>query len=222
MKGRTFYVILAFPLQVSLLVLVACAARPVVVISQAPDSQVISDIDVLVPQPFLQFERIQDERILSASDYQGDAIEASLLSASKNAVELRGFAMVDCRSLQSKEIVELCDQLRSISPKLSRGLISNETEILLKRFASFNKRFAVLVTFLQVKVGPGSFWNPSGGAIRSSMSSSLLRIALIHCVTKQILWKNQVLLRQLPQAESRQFSESLDLLYQSLPNGKEK
>jgi len=73
---------------------------------------------------------------------------------------------------------------------------------------------------LYVKVGQSGTWNAYSGAITSSNSSSLLKVSLVQC-NGEVLWKNQVLLRQIPNLNDEKFKESLDILYSTLPKIKE-
>lgn len=211
-----FYLFLAW-----LLVLSSCATSPILVTTSPISGEVAPNTDIIIVQPLLKFERIHDEAILPASDYQGNAIEAKMLAYAKSVVEMRKFVIVDPQIYHEVEVAGLFNQLCSMSPKLSIGVVDNGANILFKRLASFNERIAVLMQFFKVKVGPGGYWNPNTGAIASSMSNAVLQASLISCSTGKVLWRNQILTRQLPQPESQQFSEALKLLYQSFPMRKE-
>jgi len=209
-----FYLYLAW-----VLVLSSCATRPILVATSPVSGEVAPNTDIIIVQPLLKFERVYDEAILPASDYQGNAIEAKMLAYAKSVVETRKFVIVDPQIYHEVEVAGLFNQLCSMSPKLSMGVVDNGANILFKRLASSNERIAVLMQFFKVKVGPDGKISTFG--ITSAMSSSVLQASLISCSTGKVLWRSQVLTRQLPQPESQQFSEALELLYQSFPRRKE-
>ena len=200
----------------------SCANKPIAgTTSSAMDLTLDSDITILTLRPFLKFERMENEAPLPASDFQSDAIERILLTAATDVAESRKIVKIDCQTQGEAEIAELCNQLYSLSPRLSKGLINDEANVLLKHLTSLKEHYAVLSHLVRVKVGPGTLYNPMSGLIHSSMSHTLLRASLIDCKSGQVLWKNQVLLRELPRTESTQFTESLELLYQNFPKTKE-
>jgi hypothetical protein len=162
------------------------------------------DTAIFILRPFLRFERIQDEAILPVPHAQEAAITSRLLTAAHDAVQSRKLVIVDCQT-QGQAEVALCNQLSSLSPRLSQGVMSDDIRVLLKRLASLKEHHAVLVNLLLVKVGPSGYWNPNTGQIGSAMSYLQLKAALIHCDTERVLWMNQVLLRQLPKIESPEF-----------------
>jgi hypothetical protein len=200
----------------------SCVNKPIAgTTSSTMDLTLDSDIAILTLRPFLKFEKMENEEILPASDFQGDAIERIVLTAATDAIESRKIVKVDCQTQEEMEIAELCNQLHSISPRLSKGRINDKAKVLLKQLASLKEHHAVLAHLVRVKVGPGTFYNPWSGLIHSSMSHTLLRASLIHCKSGRVLWKNQVLLREFPKIESPEFTESLKLLYQHFPKRKE-
>jgi hypothetical protein len=176
-----------------------------------------SKLNILVLKPFLKFERLGDESTLSASIYRGDAIETNLTIAAIHEVELRHLIPIDSRNQSNNTLLAVCNQLQSLSPQLSSGQISNQTHSLLKLLDTLIGHHAILVQYLKVKVGPDA----SRTIYTFSGTSSHFQATLISCVTGEVLWNNEVLLRDLPKVNNSNFTESIKLLFKSFPNGTE-
>ena len=214
-RFRPVFILMAV---VSFLILNSCATpKPISgIASPIANLKISPNTTVLILRPVLKFERIHNEAVLPASDYQGDAIETRILTVAKNVVESRNMILVDIQNV-NEEDVEAYSQIRAKSPKLSRGLINDYTNILLKSISTNNEHSTLLVNYVNVKVGSGGTWNPNSGAITSSNSKSTLHAALIQCVTGKALWMDKVLLRELPILSSQRFSEALKLLFLNFP-----
>lgn len=220
-KRRIFYVVkrcqpsFLFLLVASLFILSSCATiKPKsTIIGSAPESKVSSDSSIAILRPLLKFERIHDEAVVPASDYDGDAIETRIVTMARNVIGSRNIALTD----QNVDKVRMYHKLNAIIPKLSRGIVNNDAGILLKSIATTDTHVSVLVSYVRVKVGSGGSWNPNSGAITSSNSKTILHAALIQCATGKVLWMDQVLLREAPQLSNSRFSEALELLFLKFP-----
>ena len=173
-KTALLFQALAFGILASLLS--SCATAPVASNSNmisTQDLEIDSALEVLLLPPLLKFERMQDEAILDASDYNGDRIEIDLMNEAKDALDVRKFVSRECLHLEESEAKNQCEQLQLLSDGLASGFINKEGETLMNGLASFSENYAVLAHHLKVKVGPGGYWDPNTGAIGSSMNSSL-------------------------------------------------
>ncbi len=202
-----------------LLVITSCATtKPIsTVINYTPKSEAVRDgSTVAILKPLLKFEKIHDESIVPASDYDGNAIEIEIADMAKDVVASRNIPIFDFQG-QNEGKVRMYYELNSSIPKLSRGIVSSDAVILLKNIATIDPHVSVLVNYVKVKVGSSGTWNPSGGAITSPNSKTVLNAALIQCATGEVLWMDQVLLREIPKLTSSQFSEALELLFTKFP-----
>jgi hypothetical protein len=203
------------------LILASCTSRPVANVAlQRETIRLDPNLEILILPPHLRFERIADESTLSASGYQGDEIAANLSQVAQNFLVQNEFKVIESQS-DSSEISDLCRQLSPFSPELSGGRIDTNAAEILYRLASLNGNLAVFANSIRAKVGPGGYWNPNTGAIGSSMSNTVIRAALINCGSAEVLWRNEVLMRELPKVESGQYKRTINLLYRTFPTGKE-
>lgn len=210
------------PILTMVFILISCATRPIT-IPAAPtcESALPTYSECVILPPLLIFERLEDEVILNPSKFGGPAIMSSLSAAARNVLTKAQCRLAETESLKAPEIVDLISRLQSLSSSLSVGQVTDEAKGILQRLAAQNQHLLILSHSLYVKVGPGSYWNPFSGAIGSSMSRSHLRASLVHCSSGQVLWKNEVLLRELPLVTSSKFAEALELLYANFPRKKE-
>lgn len=187
---------------------------------QSTVTNLASTLKIVSLNPLLQFERINDESILNPENYSGNEIEAKMIQISTNMLVKKNFKIVKPEELENREFDELFSRLQKMSSKLSVGYLSPEAKEILKKLSSFDENLVILSQYLYVKVGEGGTWNSYTGAITSSNSSSLLKVSLVHC-NEEVIWKNQVLLREIPGPDNEKFLESLDILYSLLPKSKE-
>ena len=191
--------------------LASCTPKPMALATVSPSFQEVpKDLEVLMLDPFLKFERLQDETVLAASTFQGKELEEKMRTAARDALISRHLVGATCGSLE-EPLAASCVRLGS--SLVSQGAREEGASRDLQNLASLDSRYAVLSQSLLVKVGPKGFWSPTNGAIGSSLSTTRLQVSVIQCSTGKTLWRNEVFLRQLPSAEGSQFSASLKLLY---------
>jgi hypothetical protein len=188
--------------------------------TQTDESNLSSGLKIISLDPLLTFERIYDETVLNPEDYNGSEINAKMIQISNNMLKEQSFKLVQPLELENREVDELFTKLQKVSSKLSVGYLTAETKEILNKIFAYDENIAILSQYLYVKVGQGGTYNAYTGAITSSNSSSLLRVSLVHC-NGDVIWKNQVLLRQLPNPDNEKFTETLDILYTTFPKNKE-
>lgn len=82
----------------------------------------------------------------------------------------------------------------------------------------------VLAIHARVIVGSRGSWNPGTGAITSASHRTRLRAALVDCRTSRTLWRNEVVLRQVPDPKRPGLDKAIDRLFgesQTRPVGEE-
>ena len=164
----------------------------------------------------LKFERIHDESVIPASDYDGNAIETAVVNVTKKMIGSRNIVLADIKSGDIDER-KIFNQLNSGIPKLARGVVKDATGILLKSINTNDSNVSILVSYYRVKVGSDGSWDPNSGRITSSNSKVILNASLIQCATGKVLWVDQVLLREIPKLSSPEFYDALNLLYANFP-----
>lgn len=142
---------------------------------------------VVILPPLVTFQRIEDESPLPAADYKADDIETSLLTAATKSLSSHNSSLIDCSRVAPAEVTEICRELGRYAPQLARGAVREDARPLLHRLAGNIGGATVLAHSLLGKVGPGAYWDPNTGAIRSGISSSVLRAALIDSENGQVL-----------------------------------
>jgi hypothetical protein len=210
------------PLMFSTIFFCSCATAPV---SITRNPLTVKSLDpkspILVIKPFIRFERMEDESALPVPPSASDTIERSLAIAALHEVESRHLTPIDYRGLEDDNLLAMCDRLQSMSPQLCSGLVDDQADYALKHLAVLMEHPTVLVLYLKVKVGSSGSWNPYSGAITSPNSSSHFQASLIGSDMGEVLWQNQVLLREVPRVDNSNFRESLGLLFKTFPNSEE-
>jgi hypothetical protein len=192
----------------------ACTTVPITTAPPVPSTtEIPPNTRILILQPLLRFEEIQTEIVRSESEY--DALfKAQLLLGAKKELETKAYEVAEA-------VDPAFEQLHALSYRLARGIVPEEAKGILNSIASPDENSVVLAQYLRVKVGPGGFWNSYTGEIHSTMSTMLLDVALISCRDGQILWTNEVLLRNLVAPESKEFLETIKLAFKTLTRRKE-
>ncbi len=141
---------------------------------------------VVVLDPLVRFERIQDGSDAPASSYDGAGYAAALRGRAATSMATRGLQPIRAESLGAADApatagaaVEALQRLRAQSGKLARGVLADDARESLARVAAARERCHVLVLFVKGKLGPRGSWDPNSGAITSAMNSMLLQAALV-------------------------------------------
>jgi hypothetical protein len=194
----------------------ACTTVPVTTSPTfQPAVEVPPETRILVISPLLRFESVQTEAVLPPSEYYGQAFEQQLIAWAKKEATARAFEVAEPASPDVVPAASACEQLTAQSNKLARGIVADEAKPSLDSIASVNANYAVLVQYLRVKIGPGGSWNSYTGEITSTMSNMLIDAALVSSRDGRVLWKNEVLLRNLAMPNSKEFMQSLSLIYKT-------
>ena len=176
-----------------------------------------SKTNVFVFRPLLAFERLHDEAPLDSFAFHGRALENRLKSEFEAMLKNRKIEIAAPGIRKEVLTSNFPAEIRKKLPKLSRGLIDKESTTLLQSLASYDENMTILVNYVDVKVGSRGSWDPNTGLITSQNSKSLFRAALFQCSTGQLLWKDEIFLRELPELSSERFAESIDLLLLNFP-----
>jgi len=172
-------------------------------------------LQVIILEPLVQFEDVRGGSIVPKGASDDQAFGNRLLAAARSEMEIRKLGIVKPESFPDLIVGDECARLQRMASRLARGNITEEATEIMKRLASVNDRYAVLVQFMRVKAGPGGSWNPNTGSITSAINSTLLQTALIGCRTGLVHWKNEVFVRKTFRPDSPEFTKNLGLLYQT-------
>ena len=224
MKARTIW-----PNEGWFLSLLFCAAMSLMLssCSTAPLSvpKVIQTVDrldsnstVIVLPPYIRFENLRDESLMSDSPYGGDLIALSMVKAGMAIVKSRGFARQAYDGLQGDSLWDKCRQLQLMTPRLFSGQPGSKGLQMLRDFGPRYSHPMVLAQSMTAKVGSSGTWNPMSGAITSSNSSAQFRAILLDCNSGKVLWQNQALLRDIPTGDDPRVSEIVQQLLLTFPH----
>jgi hypothetical protein len=194
----------------------ACSATPIVT---SPSVQVLTEMNpnlrILVIWPLSRFERIDTDAVIEDSEHMMRVYEEQMSAWVKKEATNRAFDVTELSSLDPARVGTAGEKLAALSHKLARGIVPEEARESLNSLAAVDPNLAVLVQYLKVKVGPGWDWNSYTGDLHSTMSNMLIDAALLSCRDGRVLWKNEVLFRDLVMPESHKFMETLTLVYQT-------
>lgn len=168
---------------------------------------------VFLLAPAVEFERIQSVMTVPSSRSSRDDLAASLRSAARAAVAAAHVTSVDCQDAEG-QAATVCTQLDALSGALARGSVKAGTRLTLQHLSEREPTCAVLATLLVAELGPGDYYNSVTGQMGSAMSKSVFSAALTRCDTGAVLWKNEVLLRAVPEVRDAGYLESLQLLFE--------
>lgn len=171
---------------------------------------------VIILQPAISFERMQDGSELPMSQSDKDAYATRLDARATAAAATRELSIFDpAKASNSLGAVpaDVLEQLRSQSSKLARGVVTDAAKENLTYLAPYCNDCLVLVQYMKGKVGPRGSWNPMTGGITSKLNSLLLQASLIESKTSQLVWQNEAFLRELPRPTDNKLLKTLGLLF---------
>jgi hypothetical protein len=169
---------------------------------------------VVILDPALRFESVTDESPVPMNEGVLRAYSDVLSAQATAVVQRRKLAVVDIESTAG--VAEIAADLQPLVARLARGALNADTVALLARLAAIDQNFAVLAIRMRAKSGVGGSWNPNTGAITSSMNTTELSAALVSRGAGRVVWKNDVALRKVPSAASKDFLQKVAELFKGL------
>ena len=118
-------------LLIPVFLLTSCATSSIYVLPTLVPTTPAHEIEIpaysqlLILQPVLKFERLNDEVILDSSGFAAPAIKSKLYDTARNAAAESNTQIVEVDTL-STDKVDLYSRLQSLSPMLSTGHLNNE------------------------------------------------------------------------------------------------
>lgn len=175
-------------------------------------------VGIIVP-PRVRYESLHDEAPLDAAAFGGKSVEIVLRSESRSWLRNNNVSVqtVGIDGTEEEATNSVVHTIHQQAPKLSRGTIDASSREALRMLGGNETGSAVMINFVNVKVGTTGSWDSNSGAITAPNSRSVFRAALIDCATGEVLWRNEVLLREVPVTTNKRFAETMDLLYSNLP-----
>src|SRR5215813_12458672 len=188
----------------------ACSVHPIVPPTARPLAATPSEsLTLILLRPVVRIDKMPpadaplsfapNQSVPPASD--GEPLIRSLYDAAKGAAAALQPALIDCQTAEDGD-AGLCKQLDPLVGRLAHGSTTADGRSVLHHVAEVQPNCAVLATQLDVELGPGAYYNSATGQMGSAMSTSAFRAALTRCDTAEVLWKNEVLLRAVPDLDS--------------------
>jgi hypothetical protein len=173
---------------------------------------------VIVLQPSLVFERLQDESPLDPAKFGGPELARQLIEAGEQNLRNKGFGILAAADYTPQTAISV-GKLTPMTGRIARGSLTEASRATMADLAGAGQRPMLLFAqFLRIRVGSKSgYWNPVSGAIGSSQLETVLAAALVDPANGTIAWKNEVLVRKILAPGSKDLTEALSTLYAS-PN----
>jgi len=191
-----------------------CTAQPTTRAAAAPARAVLTPAStVLVLRPVVRIERLNDEKPLTGVEYGAEALGSSLSTAARGAAIASGATVIDCATATGSAWEPSCAALAAQAAPLARGVVPTAAGGGLAQLSTVQADAVVLASLLVAKVGPAATYNSFSGQITSDPSTALLSAALVGAPAGRVLWRNDALLRTVPEANDTAYQESLRLLF---------
>jgi len=170
---------------------------------------------VVLLSPDLKFESVVDESSIDPAFFDSEKLDSLCIGEAKNAViknnsQLR---IIDKGNAVRTSYEVLLLSLKPFSGQLAAGKINQDALSVFRKISALNNESFVLAHDLYAKIGPGGYWNPGTGGIASTSSISRYRIALIRCLTGDVVWKSEEYIRQVPSYKSSKFIRFIKFSY---------
>jgi hypothetical protein len=218
MLKRKLFTLLLFAL------LCGCATTPEpMLIQQSPvgGKEVISPdwTTVLIMPPFMDYKDVRTEKELSPNLYGGQATARNITDAASRSIQGNGFKAFDDKDLgpDQKKVVD--EALRDLGNQVDEWARKSKEKTLpvsfTQKLRDETNAEAVLFNLLKVKVGEGAYGFPGSGAIAPGASTSHLVAFLVDVRTGNVVWRNELFLRDRPGTSV--FNKSLEMLFSKFP-----
>lgn len=166
-----------------------------------------SNAVVVILSPGLKFESVMDESSIDPALFDSQKLDSLCIAEAEKAViknnpQLR---IIDNGNATHTAYEVLLLSLKPFSGQLAAGKVNQDALSVFRKISALNNESFILAHDVYAKVGPGGYWNPGTGGIASTSSISRYRIALIRCLTGDVVWKSEEYIRQVPSCKSLKF-----------------
>ncbi|HYB98881.1 MAG TPA: hypothetical protein VEC57_07055 [Candidatus Limnocylindrales bacterium] len=186
---------------------VVVSAEPVVGGSLLPEQS------ILVLAAAVGFETVDGRQPRRRASMQRD-LETTLQDAAEAAAS-GATAFRSCLVTRASVPDAACMAFREHSSLLANGVVREAARVAL-RSAHSSGAGAVLAHAARVRI-PGVVWDPDSRTTRTGTAAYTLHAALIDAGSGTILWRNEVLVRELPLTFMSTHNQALRLLYRGFP-----
>lgn len=194
----------------------ATTTTPVVVGGGATLDEVLGAYHaVVVLRPSVSYELVSTEHAVDPRAFGVEDPAGTMTLAALDGLSAAGF--------QALQVDSTADAIRGTATNDAARLVEEATVLVgqykdktallpvLAELGGLTGAPLVCVHTLTVKVGAGASWNMNSGAVAQGTSSSAVRVALLRASDGTAVWRNECLVRDLPQG--RTFAKTVRAMY---------
>jgi hypothetical protein len=154
---------------------------------------------LLLLAPEIVYEDQESEQQLDATAFAIDEVRTRIVACSRRLLESEGFVLEGETGENSVAPARLVQSGPLPSDICAGSDVAERSRLLLAIHA-------------RVIVGRGGSWNPLTGAITSANHHTRLRAALVDCAAARVLWRNEVILREVPDPRRERLEAAIERL----------
>ncbi len=170
-------------------------------------------------KPVLRFEDLKKEKRSYSDEINYSRLERGLLRLTKSNLAQKGFSVevVDQEISYSEEKSDLTESEDLFKLELSKGYVSSKAKPYLQQKCQ-NPNKMLLALAIKIYKGESGAWFPNTGTILPNTHKSCIYAALIDCSSHKTIWKNAIILREIPDDEDDEdFIKAVTRLFADFP-----
>lgn len=201
-------------------ILASCATKPIAKNMQPKHLEAVEPI--LVLSPIVNIKSIEDELPMEDENFDIVKLRDFLSARAQSLLSEKGLVLSN-EKIPVETLAGLQNTFHNGGVKPFRSRFNVETDDFFNQMDEALNGTCVLLLKTDIYLGPGGWWDPNSGAIRSGMNRTLIKARIIDTSTRAVIWKNQVQYRDRPEIESENFEEAINMVFDNLKcDGKEK
>jgi hypothetical protein len=179
-------------------------------------SAVLQPSAVVIPvPPLVRVERVADESVVNDPRYPIDEWQSAITSGTHGALTRAGLSVAR-PSAEADAGADGPGVLHDMADRLTAGVVGSDARRSVSTTCAGQPNCVVLLQFMRVKIGKGAYWNPLSGAIAASSNSTTLYGAVIDAASGRVVWKNAVVVRNVPKPADPAMSQLIRSLLGTL------
>jgi hypothetical protein len=174
---------------------------------------------VLIMPPLMDYKDVRTEKELPPNLYGGQATARNITEAASRSIRGNGFNAFEEKDLAPDQKKVLDEVLKDFGNQVDEWAKKSKEKTLpvpfFQKLRDETNAEVVLFNLLKAKIGEGAYGFPGSGAIAPGASTSHLVAFLVDIRTGNVVWRNELFLRERP--DTKIFNESLEMLFSKLP-----
>jgi len=195
------------------LTLSSCATKPM---TKSIQTEFLEGSEpILVFNPMIKVKSIEDELPVNEAKYDIGKAKEYIENTAQSLLVEKGF-IISNGKITANSLEKIQNDFNRSQVKLFRSQFNKETNNFLDEMNVILNGTCVLFIKTDIYLGPGGWWDPNSGAIRSSMNRTLIKARILDTSSKEVIWKNEVQYRERPDIESKGFQEAISMVFNNL------